>query len=209
VQLLKFSSDVVGCSSVGVPVRIYRCKISSSNKSFVGDDVFLEAMPTFNSGVIWLEAHLAERLVIGGVVEVALIIVAAVAATVVATMAPTIAELAWRLMLTKAAITVRRIQRCRESGLMPSPSVACPSASAVCVGRVSPPDRASVAPEGSNNLDSTPEDDATVGAATAGGKSSSCSVTGGSVMLATLCALLSFFLQDFAPSFLPAHQTTQ
>jgi hypothetical protein len=62
-------------------------------------------MPTFNSGVIWLEAHLAERLLIGGVVEVALIIVAAVAATVVATMAPTIAELAWRLMLTKAAIT--------------------------------------------------------------------------------------------------------
>lgn len=91
VQLLKFSGDVVGCSNVGVPGRIYRCTISNNNKSFVGDEVFLEAMPTFSSGVIWLEAHLAERLVVGGVVEVALIIVAAVAATVVATMAPTIA----------------------------------------------------------------------------------------------------------------------
>jgi hypothetical protein len=89
----------------GVPGRIYRCTISSSNKSFVGDEVFLEAMPTFSSGVIWLEAHLAERLVVGGVVEVALIIVVVVAATIVATMAPTIAELTWQLMLTKAAIT--------------------------------------------------------------------------------------------------------
>jgi hypothetical protein len=105
VQLLKFSSDVIGCSSVGVPGRIYRCTISSSNQSFVGDEVFVEAMPTFSCGVIWLEAHLAERLVVRGVVKVALIIVAAVAATVVATTMPTVADLAWRLILPKAAVT--------------------------------------------------------------------------------------------------------
>jgi hypothetical protein len=78
--------------------------ISSNNKSFVGDEVFLEVMPTFSSSVIWLEAHLAEWLVVGGVVHVALIIVVVVAATVVATMPPTIADLVWRLMLTKATI---------------------------------------------------------------------------------------------------------
>jgi hypothetical protein len=73
--------------------------------------------------------------------------------------------------------------------------------SAVYVGRMSSPDRAFIAPEGSNEPDSTSEDDETVGAAAAGGKSSSCSMTGGSMMLAALASSSELCSAGFCAKF--------